>query len=313
MTNVVRRLIARMRPPPALHDGQDRVIAMQGLLHAKLNRERTSLGSLADVEWGGFSQWGEDGIIDWLISRLPDIPAIFVEFGVQNYREANTRMLLYLRNWRGLVIDGSPENVADIQRQDISWRFDLTSVDAFIDRDNINDLIRGAGISGSIGLLSIDIDGNDYWVWEAVTVISPAIVICEYNAVFGDLHRTSVAYDPGFVRSRAHFSNLFFGASLPALIALGLRKGYTFVGTNSNGCNAFFVREELAGGICAALREIKSHPSVFREGRGPDGQLTLARSADRLAAIADEQVFNFETDSLMPLSALGELYSPGWR
>ena len=99
---------------------------------------------------------------------------------------------------------------------------------------------------GPLGILSIDIDGNDYWIWQAITSVQPAIVICEFNAVLGDMRPIVVPYDSAFQRLRAHFSGQYFGASIAALKSLARAKGYTFVGTNSNGVNAFFLKEELA-------------------------------------------------------------------
>jgi len=115
-----------------------------------------------------FSQWGEDGIIQYLISRLPWKIRFFVEFGVQDYSESNTRFLLVNDNWTGLVIDSSSESIKHIRSQEYYWKYDLTAVCDFVTIDNINKLIMGAGITGSIGILSIDIDGNDYWIWNAI-------------------------------------------------------------------------------------------------------------------------------------------------
>src|SRR5690348_2388073 len=147
---------------------------------------------LRDAEFQVFSQWGDDGIIQYLIHQVPSLPEVFVEFGVQDYRESNTRFLLMHDNWSGLVMDGSEQFVSFIQSEDIYWRYDLTAVASFLTRENINDVIRGAGFSGPIGILSVDIDGNDYWVWEAIDVVDPTIVIVEYNSVFGPDRAVSV-------------------------------------------------------------------------------------------------------------------------
>jgi hypothetical protein len=117
---------------------------------------------LYDVEFKVFSQWGDDGIIQYLIRNL-DIPnKTFVEFGVENYTESNTRFLLINNNWSGLVMDGSSENISYIKNDEIYWQYDLQAKHAFIDVDNVNDLISCAGFSEELGLLHIDIDGNDY-------------------------------------------------------------------------------------------------------------------------------------------------------
>ena len=116
----------------------ERQLVLQATLLARMARERPTLEALSSAEFSVFSQWGEDGIIDWLLTRLPGIPETFVEFGVGDYRESNTRLLLFLRNWRGLVMDGSDAHIESIQAQDIYWRYDLTAKCAFSEREIIN-------------------------------------------------------------------------------------------------------------------------------------------------------------------------------
>ena len=243
--------------------------------------------ALSDHEFKVHSQWGEDGIIQFLIRRVPIARPIFVEFGVQDYTEANTRFLLTNNNWSGLVLDGSAEAIASIQREPIYWRHHLKAAQAFVTRENINALIESHGLSGEIGLLSVDIDGVDYFVWEAITVVQPALVIVEYNARFGPERAVTVPYDAAFQRSRAHHSNIYYGASLAALVGLGKKKGYAFVGSNSAGNNAFFVRRDL---LPADLRERTARDGFvdgkFREARDENGRLTFLDAAQEKALLA---------------------------
>ena len=200
--------------------------------------------NLNDYEFRVFSQWGEDGIIQHLVRSI-DIPRkYFVEFGVQDYRECNTRFLLINNNWSGLVMDDSAENVERITRDMIYWAYDLKSVQAFVTRDNINELLRKNGVTGEIGLLSIDIDGNDFWIWQAIDVINPIIVVIEYNHRFGQQAAVTIPYKETFDRTKTDHAPIYFGASLQALCWLAKRKGYVFVGCSSNGVNAFFVRRD---------------------------------------------------------------------
>ena len=122
-------------------------------------RSGKSFSSLHEAEFKVFSQFGDDGIIQYLMHRLAPLPDSFVEFGVGNYRESNTRFLLLNNNWRGLVLDGHAGSIKQIQQDEIYWRHTLTARSAWITRDNVNDLLREAEFSGEIGLLSIDIDG----------------------------------------------------------------------------------------------------------------------------------------------------------
>ncbi|MFM6025585.1 MAG: hypothetical protein ACKPER_22095, partial [Dolichospermum sp.] len=124
--------------------------------------------SIFDNEFRAFSQWGEAGIIQFLIRNVHISRKIFVEFGVQNYTESNTRFLLINNNWSGLVIDGGLEEITYIKNDPIYWQYNLKAINSFITKDNINQILSDNGIQGEIGLLSVDIDGNDYWVWQAI-------------------------------------------------------------------------------------------------------------------------------------------------
>src|SRR6185503_16920025 len=216
------------------------------------NQQRNAHGQykkLSDYEFKIFSQFGEDGIIQYLISNVEIRKETFIEFGVENYEEANTRFLLMQNNWSGFVIDSSEKNIDSIKNSELCWRHDLKFKMGFITAENINDLVKEQGIGGEIGLLSIDIDGNDYWVWEKITVVDPVIVIVEYNSVFGKDAKITVPYDPKFERHKQHHSGLYWGASLGAFVHLAEKKGYVFVGSNSAGNNAFFVRKDRVGNL----------------------------------------------------------------
>lgn len=139
---------------------------------------------LSAVEWQAFSQWGEDGILDWLVHHLPDIPESFVEFGVENYRESNTRWLLRARNWKGLVMDGSADHMRDLRGQDIYWQHDLTGVAAFVDAGNIDDLLTRHEFAGDIGLLSIDIVDIYNLTWNTTCAYHTIPVYCALNERF---------------------------------------------------------------------------------------------------------------------------------
>lgn len=304
---LIRRLIGNKR-----NREYERLLTLQAQSILNQNRRHDSISDLSDVEVSAFSQWGEDGIIDWLISRIPHIPHTFIEFGVESYREANTRLLLKLRNWRGLVIDGCADHIQRIQSQDIYWRHFLTAECAYIDRNNINAIIQSAGFDGEVGLLSIDIDGNDYWVWEAIDVVNPAIVVVEYNAVFGDVQSIAIPYNPEFQRLNAHYSGLYFGASIVALIELGKNKGYTFVGTTSNGVNAFFVKNEFVDGVLPHISERSAFPSLFREARDEDGTMLYLNGIDRLKYISAMTVFDLIQKEEIALGKYEIIYSPEW-
>jgi hypothetical protein len=276
-------------------------------------RSMEVIHSLQDVEFKVFSQWGEDGIIDWLIERaaLPAHLHTFVEFGVESYREANTRFLAENRNWRGLVMDGDPALGENLRRDPHSWRYNLTTKSAFITRENVNEVIVGAGFSGDIGLLCIDVDGNDYWIWEAISAIRPVICICEYNAIFGDLQAISIPYDPKFIWGENH-SRLYHGASISALSSLAVQKGYRFLGTTVAANDAFFIREDYASRIDKALKNVVALPSKARTSCIAMGQVSEVGGYDRFKIISDLPVVRTETGETLTLGELGPVYSDNW-
>ena len=258
-------------------------------LEARMRRVQEALGRIErrqlrahagaawhDQEFRVFSQWGEDGLIQHLVNEVPIPRRVFVEFGVEDYQEANSRFLLVNDGWAGLVMDADEDNIQRIRRDPLFWKHNLKARHAFVTKENINGLLAEQGLSGDIGLLSIDIDGNDYWVWEALTAVSPAIVVIEYNARFGPERAVTVPYDANFVRSKAHYSMIYYGASLRALWLLGRRKGYALVGCYAAGNNAFFVRKDL---LPPSLPEQPPErafvPARFREARDERGELAL--------------------------------------
>jgi hypothetical protein len=290
-------------------DRLDRSLLLQGRIAGQQLAALGKINSLADVEFRVASQWGEDGIIEWLCQKLAGISRSFVEFGVENFAEANTRFLIENRGWRGLVMDGNEAHMRGLRDQALYWRHDLTAVPAFITAENINALITDNGFAGELGILSVDIDGNDYWVLDAIDCVNPAIIICEINGVFGDLRAVTVPYRPDFQRMDAHFSGQYFGCSLAAARMLCERRGYSFVGTNTNGVNAFFVRNDIAAPVLDSLAEIRAWAPRHRDSRNVAGQLDFVRGVARRDLVADMPVVDLATGRLVALSELYPLYS----
>lgn len=254
---------------------------------------------LRDAEFRVHSQFGEDGIIQYLISRVPIEQDVFIEFGVADYRESNTRFLLCNDNWRGLILDAGTTHMDFVRSSPLGWRHTIDARSVFITRDNINATIAEAGISGDIGLLSIDIDGNDYWVLDSIEVVTPRILIVEYNSTFGPVAAVSVPYDAQFDRTRAHHSNLYWGASLTAMCFAADRKGLAFVGSNSAGNNAFFVRRDVLGDLSPLTPQEGWVDARFRDSRDPEGNLTyIGGRAARIAVIADQPLVEVATGAV---------------
>ena len=271
-------------------------ILQQSIGRIEARQLENKAGDLAEHEFRISSQWGEDGIIDYLTNIVPINYPFFVEFGVEDYEESNTKFLLQSKNWSGLVIDSNEANVSKIKQSEYYWRHNLKAACAFINKDNINRLLVANGLTGEIGLLSIDIDGNDYWVWDAITVIDPAIVVIEFNSRLGAKKAITIPYDKNFDRFKAHYSGIYYGASLKALYLLGASKGYSFVGCNSAGVNAFFVKTALMPKQLTTKRLPKDFVrGKFRESRN------ILGSMEFLAAEQEEKLLN-----TMPFVAVNE-------
>jgi hypothetical protein len=284
----------------------DEVRINQGRILAELNRNARR-AALADYEFKVFSQWGEDGIIQHLVGHL-DIPArTFVEFGVEDFSESNCRFLMMKDNWRGFVIDGSEKNIARLEAGDYFWKHDLQAVNAFITRDNIAELIARSGFD-EIGILSVDIDGVDWHVLAALEHLRPAILIVEYNGVFGPAATVTVPYDAAFFRTSAHHSNIYYGASLAAFDWLARRRGYSLVGGNSAGSNAFFVRDDLLNDIVRPVSVAEAfRPTAFREARDRSGALTFPRESERRAIIAGLPLEDVATGKMLTVADLDRI------
>jgi hypothetical protein len=293
---MIRRVQRRLAQLSELLRKVDDLQKAVGRVEARLAGSSDGRGKpLREYEFKVFSQWGEDGIIQHLIRTVPITVPVFVEFGVQDYKESNTRFLLQNDNWSGLVMDSSAADIGAIRGDMIYYRHNLHAVCAFIDRENINRLLTENGVSGDIGLLSIDIDGNDYWVWEAIECITPRIVICEYDNLLGSTLAVVSPYDRLFEKTKAHYSYLYGGASLPALTRLGRTKGYSLVGSNSAGNNAFFVRNDILGTLRPVSPQEAFTRARFRNSRDRRGNLTFMEYEESLALIGDMPLLNLDT------------------
>ena len=198
-----------------------------------------------------YSQNDEDGIILYILKHIGVKTKKFVEVGVENGIECNTTNLLKNFDWSGVQIEGNKKlyNDAKIQLKKVLEKKikNLKLLNIFVTKKNINQILKK--YSGKeIDLLSIDIDGNDFWIWKAINCVKPRLVVIEYNSFFGPNISATIKYNPKF--SWDHCNNKpYYGASLKALEKLGKQKKYSLVGVDKNGVNAFFIRNDLAKNI----------------------------------------------------------------
>ncbi len=278
------RLLNRINHVSHLEDRLFELEARRAQLAAVVLRERYGdlFAEEAGCEFQIFSQNGEDGILLWLLRETGAPVKRFVEIGIENARECNSAVLGFVLGWDGLMVDADPLSVAAAERfvgRMLAGRTNHVEVrQAFVTRENIAGLVGG----GDLGVLSIDVDGMDYWLWKAVTAVRPRVVVVEYNASLGPEEAITVPYQARFSAAEAHPSGYYHGASLAALEKLGREKGYALVAVDAAGVNAFFVDEAVRPNSVT----VRGATEVFRPHRmrgrvhSPEEQWAMVRGLD---------------------------------
>jgi hypothetical protein len=222
---------------------------------------------LSDSGFRIFSQFEEDGLLVYLAAVLELEPKVFIDIGSSDGINSNCANLAVNLGWHGLFIDGS-EPAIKRGRDFYAGHADTLLYPPifkheFITAENINDLISKAGFRGNIGICSIDIDGNDCWVWNALSVVKPTVVVIETHIELGD-RNIAVPYRADYHYPPAKHPE-YFGASAPAMVSLATKKGYRLVGSNRYGFNLIFVRNDVFPERvpAVALEDILRHPRHF--------------------------------------------------
>ena len=187
-----------------------------------------------------YSQNGEDGIIAEIFRRIGSKHNTFVEFGVHGF-DNNSTMLIH-KGWNGLWIEGDRKNYEAMRAKISEYEIDSLSLEySLVTAENFESILDSKNIPTDFDLLSIDIDGNDYYVFESMEKFKPGVLVIEYNSTFGPSENIVIKYDPHFKWN----GTSYFGSSLKALENMGLKKGYCLVCCDFSGSNAFFVRNDL--------------------------------------------------------------------
>lgn len=221
------------------------------LHYQQLARTGQPLPEFKDVAFRAYSQTGEDGILLYVFALIGVTNRRSIELCCGEGIQCNTANLIINHGWRGLLLDGDKQKLDKGRAFYRSCRDTCIAppklVDAWITRENINDIIRYHNFAGSIDLLSLDMDGNDYWIWQALDVAEPRVVILEYQSGWGpearvtqkyveDFHTSSVVAPQGVPHN---------GASLGAFVALANDKGYRLVGCERHCFNAVFIKRGI--------------------------------------------------------------------
>lgn len=273
----IRSLINKFRESQY---GRNEELRIQvGALHAAMNRcIDKRVKNLWDVEVKVFSQWGEDGILDYLFYSLGLIKPRILELGAGNFSECNSRFAAHILNASVYAVDSREDLPVGLSRSGLMWRNSIFSEVIEIEDNNVVAITKRASKAlGGIDVISVDIDGNDYWVMKNIPLNGVLVVVVEYNPIFGKDFRVSVPYEKKS-RFERHRSGLLFGGSLPAFIDLLKEKNFTFVGTNRVGNNAFFVDAEKVDNINVEIPNLRFLDKFVdwrcREARDDHGELT---------------------------------------
>jgi hypothetical protein len=219
-------------------------------------------GPLTGFELRCFSQHGEDGVIAEILTRIGITAGFFVEFGIETGREGNCVFLADVLGWEGLFIEPDGASYSELTVKYAGGR--VQTVNAAVTPQNVESLFAAAHVPPEPDVLSIDVDGQDYWIWESLEAHWPRVVVIEYNAVLPAGQRLVQPPD----NDRRWEGTDYFGSSLDALCSLADRKGYRLVHTDLAAINAFFVRSDLGTGVLPNSDEVprRHHPNYFMQG-----------------------------------------------
>ena len=276
----------------------DKIMFCVGEVQISQNKNRYEvITDLTEAEVKIFSQNGEDGIIDYLIHKLKLNEKNFVEIGVGNYRESNTRFLYNKYHPKGLIVDYIDDMEKKVKPFVNLWKGDLRIYNKQINSENIIDTLD-QNCDYEIDIFSIDIDSIDYWIIEKLNNNISKIFVAEYNPVFGSELEVTVPNISGFERSKYHYSNLCYGMSLRALINLLDKKGYYFVGTNLQKINAFFIsknfkKEEFFQNIKIQSLENYTNSNI-RDSRDKNYNLSYLSGDQKFKEIEECKVINLK-------------------
>lgn len=306
---MIERILRKIFKPSINYsnDGLRKLIGESALNSAK--SARGTYKYLWDSEVKVFSQWGEDGILDYLFDISGISKPKIIEFGVGNFDECNSRFAAEHRNASVYAIDMRTDLKSNISRLDLNWKNEIFAFEDFITPESAKKHFEDAiELFGKIDLLSIDIDGNDYWILESLDLSKVDILVCEYNPIYGSKAAVTILRKDDFDRSKEHPSWLHYGMSLMAAINVMERNGLVFVGSNRVGNNAFFVNKMISMKLDFKLPNKQKLDHFvdwrIRESRNLSGELNYLFGEEKLKAISKCKVLNLETNSIMLVGKL---------
>jgi len=292
MINFIKNFLSEI-----ISRSNDRNIFAIGSSHFSIMRQYYSeIKNLSDADYKVFSQTGEDGIIDYLLYSLNIKVPKFVEIGVGDYRESNTRYIFQKNCSKGLIVDKNKNLEKKVSKVVKLWKGDLTIIGATVKSNNILKILTSNNFENNLDIFCLDVDGIDYWILEALPEKFSKIVVVEYNSIFGANLEVTIPNLNDFDRKKYHYSALCYGASLQALVKLMKKKKYVFVGSNIACFNAFFVLESEVKKLNLTLPDIndltKYTTSYLRDSRSIDGKLNYLSGKQKLKEIENCEVID---------------------
>jgi hypothetical protein len=281
-------------------DYQNRKLFMIGLSHIlNVRKNYHSIKNFSDLDFKIFSQNGEDGILDYILYQLKIEKPKFLEIGVGDYSESNTRFIFDRCSPKGTIIDCIENFENRVKNKTKLWKGELNIIKKDINPDNIKDVIDDKKIFSNLDLFSLDIDGIDYWILEKLPNNFSKIAVLEFNPTFGSNLKVTVPNINNFNRNKYHHSNLCFGMSLKAAIDIMDKKNFYFLGTNLFKNNAFFVSNNFKKNDYFQnlnIDSFESHTNAnFTESRDTNGKLNYLSGEKKILEIGDCKLMNLDT------------------
>jgi len=290
---------------------QDRLLIANSAINSMRGRS-SEIKALWEAEVRIFSQWGEDGILTYLLDSIGITKPRILEIGAGNFEECNSRFQAEFRNASVYAVDLRSDLKSNCESLDVFWRSIIIPVNDFITPDNINFHLKSAStLLGGVDIFSLDVDGNDYWILLEANLSDISLVVCEYNPLFGSTKSVTVPREDKFSREEKHYSWLYYGMSLPASISLMENKGFTFCGSNLAGNNAFFIKNELVNLLSIELPSTKNLARFtdwrVREARDIEGRLNYLFGDERGSLIKSLKVLEIKSNTLIDVESAIQL------
>lgn len=262
----------------------------------QIRKKYDFIKNLQEAEYKIFSQTGEDGIIDFLLEKLDISNCKFIEIGVGDYSEANTRYIYEKSFSEGLIID-IENNLRDKVSKNINlWKGLLHVENIEINSENINEILDKYNLNANLDLFSIDIDGIDYWVIDNLKPQISKLFVLEYNPTFGHNLEITIPNIKNFNRFKSHYSGCYYGCSLKAMIKLMDKKGYDFLGTNKLNFNAFFALKNISHkfeNLKQNLDSLENYSLIkIRDSKNKEGELDFLDKKQRLIQIKNLEIID---------------------